>query len=258
MNKIHFVTFGCDEFFKHSRKRLADEARVSGWFDKIFIYEPNDLLEYKKSFKGRGAGYWWWKSVVQCLALNQIDDGDLLLYLDAGCYINKYGKNIFDEYVDIVNKNEGFLAFNSPPAIEKNYTKRDLFKLLDCDTPYYTDSNQIGSGFVIYKKNNLTIEFLNEFQKISFTSHTLNDYNSYNENYEGFVEHRHDQSVFSLLVKKIYKNKNIALINFDTPLSNESDLIRDCIKNKNVKDITNLKYPFLVTRINDQILFNLK
>jgi len=254
MNKIHFVTFGCDKFFKHSRKRLADEASKSGWFDKIFIYEPNDLLEYKKSFKGRGAGYWWWKSVVQSLALNEIDDGDLLLYLDAGCYINKYGKNIFDEYVDIVNKNEGFLAFNSPPAIEKNYTKRDLFKLLDCDTTHYTDSNQIGSGVVIYKKNNLTIEFLNEFQKISLTPHSLNDYDSYNQNYKGFIEHRHDQSVFSLLVKKLYKNKNIALINFDTPLRNESDLIIDWIKNKNVKDITNLKYPFLITRIHDNFL----
>ena len=46
MSKIHFVTFGCDNVFKYSRERLKNEAFESGWFDKIFIYQPNDLLEY--------------------------------------------------------------------------------------------------------------------------------------------------------------------------------------------------------------------
>jgi hypothetical protein len=191
------------------------------------------------------------------LALNQIDDGDLLLYIDAGSYINKYAKNVFDDYINIVNKNAGFLALNCDNSIEKKWTKRDLFKLLDCDEPYYTNSNQIAAGLVIYKKNDLTIKFLKEFQKISLIEHAINDYNSYNPNYDEFIEHRHDQSVFGLLVKKIYKNEDIALIDFNPNYADEVKFVRNWINDKNTKGIMDLTYPLLHTRIDD-ITFNLK
>ena len=255
MSKVHFVTFGCDIRFKSSRQRLANEARDSGWFDKIFVYEPSNLLDYKKSFANRGAGYWWWKATIQSLALSQIPDGDLLLYLDAGFYINKYAKNIFDQYVDIVNNNAGFLAFNCHKSFEKDWTKRDLFKLLDCDFPEYTESEQIASGLVLYKKNELSIKFLKEYQKVSFIDHAMNDHPSYNENYEGFIEHRHDQSVFGLLAKKFYKNKNIELIKNYKAYEDEIDLIKKWMMDKSTTGIEYLKYPFLAARIDERYPF---
>jgi len=251
MSKVHFVTFGCDNWFRLSRQRLAKEAADSGWFDKIFVYEPKNLSDYNRSFPGRGAGHWWWKATVQSLALSQIDDGDLLLYMDAGFYINKYAKNAFDQYVDIVNNNAGLLTF-STPSIEKNWTKRDLFKLLDCDTIEYTDSTQIGSGLVLYKKNDASIKFLQEYQAVSFINHAMDDHPSYNENYSGFIEHRHDQSVFGLLLKKLYKNRDIALIDgHAVDYFNEVELVKKWMMDKTTTGIENLKYPFLSARIND-------
>ena len=258
MNKVHFVTFGCDNEFKYSRERLANEAIDSGWFDTVFVYEPSQLLHYHKSFEGRGAGHWWWKSVVQSLVMNQIDDGDLLLYLDSGFYINKYAKNIFDEYIDIVNKNAGFLALNCPSSIEKYWTKRDLFKLLNCDSPYYTDSSQVAAGLVIYKKNELSIKFLQEYESACSINHMVNDHPSYNENYEGFIEHRHDQSVFGLLVKKIYKNKNIALIDYCQPYADEIDFVKKWMMDDTIEGIQNLKHPFLAARLHDTNLKYIK
>ena len=250
MSKVHFVTFGCDNVFKLSRQRLANEAKESGWFDNIFVYGPENLTSYNRGFETRGAGYWWWKATVQSLALSQIDDGDLLLYLDAGFYLNKYAKNVFDQYVDIVKNNAGFLALGTP-SIEKLWTKRDLFKLLDCDRYEYTDSNQVASGLVIYKKNDASIKFLQEYQTVSLINHAMDDHPSYNQNYEGFIEHRHDQSVFGLLVKKLYKDHNIAVIDYDSLYGDEVELVKKWMMDKTITGIEDLKHPFLATRIND-------
>lgn len=212
MSKVYFVTFGCDNRFKQSRQRLAKEAEATGWFEDIFVYEPKLLTSYQKSFEGRGAGYWWWKSVIQYLAMQQINEGDFLLYLDAGGYINKHGESLFKQYIEKVSNNSGFLAW-STDSIEKNWTKRDLFKLLECDNPEFTESKQIGCGLVIYRKSEWTVSFIDEFVKLSSIQHFINDDSSYHPNYENFMEHRHDQSVFSLLTKKYSKVHDIALIN---------------------------------------------
>jgi hypothetical protein len=255
MSKVHFVTFGCDRRFCQSRQRITKEAKDSGWFDKVFTYSPSDLDGYNKDFnRPQGAGYWWWKATVQLLALQKIDDGDFLLYLDAGFHINKHGKNIFDQYINDVRNNSGLLAFACHLAIEKKWTKRDLFKLLDCDSPEFTESDQIASGLVIYRKNKLNIDFLKEYQKVSFIDHAINDDPSYNQNYEEFITHRHDQSIFGLLIKKIFKGQNIALIYNEPFYADEVNLIRNSIKGNNSVDIKSLKLPFYAARIDDLLM----
>ena len=126
-----------------------------------------------------------------------------------------------------------------------------MFKLLECDLPEYTETDQIASGLVLYKKNELSIKFLKEYQAVSFIDHSLNDHPSYNENYEGFIEHRHDQSVFGLLVKKIYKNYNIELVKNYKAYEDEIELVRKWMMDKNTTGIEDLKHPFLATRIRD-------
>ena len=37
----------------------------------------------------RGGGYWIWKSHI-IKKINEINDNDILIYLDAGCSINKF------------------------------------------------------------------------------------------------------------------------------------------------------------------------
>ena len=253
MSKVHLVTFGCDIAFKNSRDRLAKEAAETGWFDKIFIYNPEMLDSYKngRTFSGRGAGYWWWKSKVQLLALDQIDDNDLLLYLDAGFHINRYAKLEFDRFVERVTNNAGLLSYNCGSSIEKNWTKRDVFKLLDCDTAEYTNSPQIGAGAVLYQKNSLTMHLISEFDRISNISHMLDDGPSFNQNYEGYIEHRHDQSVFGLLVKKIYKDKDIELINHTQVYQDDIDFLKKWINDNSLPGIENLQHAFYATRFRD-------
>ena len=66
---IHLITYGNDKFIK-AKNRIYDEAKKSGWFDTITIYEPKDIdINFKKKFKSilkktKGGGYWIWKSYI--------------------------------------------------------------------------------------------------------------------------------------------------------------------------------------------------
>jgi hypothetical protein len=253
MSKINLVNFGCDVNYKLAKGRFYSQAVEIGWFDNIVTYSPDsDLLkDYNKSFGGRGAGYWWWKPSIILHELTKLEENDLLCYIDTGFYINKKGKEKFYQYINSVKDRYKLLAFKGNSSIEKHWTKRDLFILLNCDRQRYTNTEQICSGFMIFKKTHENIELLTAWQKVCMIDHAINDNQSFNENYPGFVEHRHDQSVFGLLVKKFYKNKDILIL--DQP--DDPDMILDWLKNKKtldgVDDILSENIPFYAARLND-------
>ena len=44
--------------------------------------------------------------------LEEINDGEIVIYLDAGCTLNKYATNKFNEYIELLN-NYNIVCFNS-------------------------------------------------------------------------------------------------------------------------------------------------
>ena len=75
---------------------------------------------------------------------------------------------------------------------------------MDADTPYYYDTNQYMAGIQIYKKTKHTIKFIQEYLHYSQDHRIVTDGPNTlgKENYPGFKDNRHDQTVFSLLIKK--------------------------------------------------------
>ena len=65
-NNIHFITYG-NKNFEKSKKRIATEAKNTGWFKSIMAFGPKDIApafsnEFKDILKmKRGGGYWIWK-----------------------------------------------------------------------------------------------------------------------------------------------------------------------------------------------------
>ena len=100
--KIHFITYA-DEKFKYSKERIDKEAIHFGHFDTVTIYGPEDLdNNFKAQFREilklpRGGGYWIWRPYILEKKFNEINDNDILIFLDAGCTINIAGKNKFYE-----------------------------------------------------------------------------------------------------------------------------------------------------------------
>lgn len=61
---------------------------------------------------------------------------------------------------------------------------------------------QNAGGLILILKNDLTYKIINEWYKICEIYDLINDSKSECDEYNEFKEHRHDQSVFSLLSKK--------------------------------------------------------
>lgn len=263
--KIHFCTYGSDRF-EYSRWRLAKEAEESGWFDHIHIYGEHHIRHFNRPLKWPVAGYWWWKSEIQKMTFDKMNDGDIMVYLDAGCYINKYGKNIFDEYISLVKTNETGAYFIAGSNVPESYnTKRDTLILLGCDEPKYYNTNQIGSGFFMAVKNKKTEELVENFVKASRIIHLLNQDLSFNPEYSEFInngfKHRHDQSVFSLLVKKTFEGKNLDINNVDFITVDdikyfhydEVNKVNEYFQGK-ITSLTDLKFPIIFARIDDIVM----
>ena len=91
---------------------------------------------------------------------------------------------------------------------DSTWTKRDVFIALDCDSEeYYNTTPRMGT-FILIKKTNQSVAFIDEYVKYSQNGNLITD--APNEmgypNYEGFRENRHDQSILSLLSKKSFRN----------------------------------------------------
>lgn len=219
-----FLTFA-DSRLRRSLERLRSEANALGAFDEIYVLnevhlDPNFRKRYGEKLQScvRGYGYWCWKPQVIGQVLSQLEDGDLLLYVDAGCHLNAHGIKRLDEYFRIAEKSEnGLLAFQTVPPVfplqhdgrplpdltEKLWTKSDVFEYFGVrNNPDVTDTQQFGSGIIFFRKCKKSESLVRDWiNAVDYSFSMLDDSPSLLENAIGFIEHRHDQSLFSILCK---------------------------------------------------------
>ena len=210
---IHLITYG-DSVYNETKQRLYNQASNLGWFDTITSYSPEDLdEEFKKKFKDilshpRGGGYWIWKPYIINKHLELIKDDDILIYLDAGCYINPKGFERFKEYIELLkNSEEACISFQMNHHIEKKWTTKEIFEYLNINSGSkdIIESGQIIATVKMFRKCansiNIVSVWLNALHAnpLLFTDH----YNK-NKQCEIFIDNRHDQSICSVLCK-LYK-----------------------------------------------------
>ena len=165
----------------------------------------------KKNFKllnpkiyRRGYAYWTWKPYLVEKVLTKLDDGDILVYSDGGNHFEYNALPRFEEYLSMMSLDKPILAFQQP-YLEKDWTKMDVFKQV-CPNSYlsFAMTLQLWGGCFILMKSNLTIELLKAWNDIRINHIDLfTDKRSTQSNLEGFHENRHDQSIFSMLVKQL-------------------------------------------------------
>ena len=188
-------------------------------FEDIFLYEELTLgKDFKTRFKDklnynvRGFGYWCWKPYIILESLKIIDNGDILVYADAGCHLKKEYIDKMKNYIEDAEKYD-IVAFELGIP-DKLFTKSDLFDYFNVlNNKEITDTNTRCATSLIIKKTDKTIRFVNEWLKVFYDNfHLADDTPSTIKNLDGFVEHRHDQSIFSIL-SKLYNAK--AITNFE-------------------------------------------
>jgi hypothetical protein len=222
--KKYFLTFASTDLYK-TLNRIRNQAERLNFYDKILIYSELNLDNiFKDQFSQylkhgtRGYGYWSWKPQIILQALNLMEDGDILQYTDAGCHLNINGIIRLNEYFEITNNSEfGILAFQTKtPDDPLIYDGR---KLLDCvdfkwikgdlvdhfnirSNESILETQTITATVIFIKKTPDTVNFIKKWlDVIKHDFRLIDDSKSISNNLPGFIEHRHDQAIFSILCK---------------------------------------------------------
>jgi hypothetical protein len=211
IQNIHLISFGCEKYTL-TKLRLKKEAEESKFFSSINIYSPKDLGEDFEHISfiqnnPRGYGCWIWKLYFVLKKLRQMRDNDILIYADAGSSVNKNGKRRLNEYIDLLNKDDKDLLCFQMIHTEHKYTKNDIFNYFNIDDEH-KKSGQIHATIFIVKKTNKLVQFLeNMYHTISLNTHLIDDTKGITPNHFEFIDCRHDQSIFSVMVKQFYNHK---------------------------------------------------
>jgi len=257
----HFITFGSGHIgYIHAAKRLADQARQTKLFDSIQYFSVDNLRQDASFWskhqqfivnKRRGFGFWLWKSYIIKKKMEQMKDGDILLYLDCGCEIDVKKKTNLETCFEQVKKDKivGTMCGNEKSGhLEKDWTKMDLILKLNANESKYVDTVQRQGGTNMFYVCNETRKMIDEWYEISSIYHLLDDSKSINKNYPTFREHRHDQSIFSLLTKKYELFSKSSLYNYgivvERNISGQSRIGQPKLEKQNNKMNNKMKMKF--------------
>lgn len=201
---VYLVNYATPNFYD-SQERLNQSALRYG-VDRLLSYRESDLRRtdfYKKNKallkQPRGAGYWVWKPYWILRAFSKMNHNDVLIYCDSGIEIIQP----LDPLIAICCSQNGIMLFQTHDLLNRKYTKKDCFVLMDCDTPKYWNAQQLMASFSLFVKNDRNIAFVKEWLRYCCDERIVSDIpNEYGDNLPDFKDHRHDQSVLSLLAVK--------------------------------------------------------
>ena len=225
IDNFYLCSFASPDLEK-SKKRFLSQAKNVGVYKKVKVFGIDDLSvstrkqikNFFKNKKKRLFGYGCWKAEIIKNFLKKVPNNSIVQYTDVGCHLNKNGLKRLKQYFNLCNK-KGILTFQYKLPrqkklkpfknmkfqryLEHEYTKMDLYKyLIKKNKTKIFNSEQIMSGIIFFKKNKFSINLLNIWEKILKKDNLIDDSKSYLSNHKKFVEHRHDQSAFSLICKK--------------------------------------------------------
>lgn len=189
-------------------QRLNRKTALRWGADRVICYTPEDIDTdfYKKNERilqaKRGNGYFLWKPYFLNKAYQELNEGDYLVYTDSGSiFVNR-----IQYLIDCMEKEQtDIMVFSlEQERLEKYWSKRDAFILMECDEVRYTDTPQSIATYAVLKKSEFVERFLKEDLKYAQDIRIISDQDNTQGslNYEGFVAHRHDQTVWSLMSKK--------------------------------------------------------
>jgi hypothetical protein len=190
-----------NERFKQKQSNNTASALRNG-FDTYIDFGPDTIqrsfvINYNHILsQPRGNGFWLWKPLIILDSLLTFEEGDIIMYSDSGATFVNNVQPLFDicEYKDIV-------LFKLEQLYLSQFCKRDAFVYMQkCDEDFHGKSI-LNAAFQLYKVSKKSIEFVTEYLTYCTDERILTDIpNTCGlPNYPDFMDHRHDQSVLSIL-----------------------------------------------------------
>ncbi len=209
-----FIAYA-DSNLAFSLNRIGRQARRLGIFDEVVLYTPADLPDYllrSPLMKAKkGSGYWSWKPVLIHETLLRHDEGDVVVYVDAGCTLNNSTEwdlmfKLMQEYDTLCFHYDAEMPvwekFGNTSTRIKYWTKQSALNFLDnyCQDSSYHEALKIWGGLIFAKgKNN---SFLKRWLDITLNHpEVITDPTEEELAHQpaGFAYHKHDQSVITAL-----------------------------------------------------------
>ena len=213
MKKV-LISFGNEKYYKSLDllKKTAidlgnvDETRMFSfeWLKTTPFYK-NKMANFILN-QPRGAGYWLWKPYIILESFKELEEDDIVLYSDAGLKVIGNLNPLFE--VAENDPDDGIVLFKLPPVgvpahLAKTWTKRDTFVLMEANEEKYWGAPMSNGAISLWKKNSKNTEFLEEWLYHCMHPYKLTDMaNAHGPNDITFRDHRHDQSILSILRTK--------------------------------------------------------
>lgn len=198
-----------------SRLRLQKQIHEVNLFDTVSYY----TLPVLESIPGwthskfcndnpRGFGHWIWKPFIINHKLSTVPEGDVVMYCDLGCELLVQERDILHNLLcsdkhDIILSFPGGVRVDTGwiPPRERDWNKAFTIHHLGASVEHLK-SRQYQGTCVIIKNNLKTRQFVERWLKICEDYRTIDDRPHGFKEISDFKEHRHDQSVLSLLLKQ--------------------------------------------------------
>jgi hypothetical protein len=198
-----------DKTHNHYLDKLLETIKIYGKEFEIIVFEKyqidNDFNEKNKSILecGRGGGYWLWKPYIINETLKKINENDLIFYLDSKYYFIEEFDNLYSEHMEkndiLVWKNKP----NEPVWYMKNWCKMDVIIKYNMFGKVFDENvEDCWGGALIVKKNENTVKYMKEWLDMCCIYEDITDSSSTTTNSDLFHEHRHDQSLLSIILHK--------------------------------------------------------
>ncbi len=202
------ITFGTDNLFKNQKTRFKQQAIDIGFFDSVIIEDEKTikpLLKEHEEFiinNKRGYGYWIWKAFIIKNQLEKMNNNDILFYLDCGSSIINNNVERLDNYINTL-KDYDVIVFDNPDHKMKKFVKMNVINEFNIEEDIL-EQYIIEGGCIILKNTKKTKEFVDEWIKymIKENYQLVNDDLLNLPQYEEFMEHRHDQSILTILARR--------------------------------------------------------
>lgn len=216
-------------------KRITEQAHSVNLFDSVegltdlnlkadheFWNKHGHFIETST----RGYGYWLWKPYCILKKLRSIEDGDILMYADSGCELDASMKHELTDYIEHVKRVGLWGTYGTPWDFSNDimYCKRDTSLQYDLDIYALQKGHIQGSVHIILKCEH-TMNLIQEWYSMCENYQYINDEPSVEANFPEFRDHRHDQSIYNLILKKYNLQDQIEYkgpVNFVRILHNRS------------------------------------
>ncbi len=217
--KVWLISYADGNDIHFQNQRFLSASALLNCIDNVKQYsfadvDPAFVKKNIKIFgdrKNYGAGYYLWKPYIIYKALNEIPEGDIIIWADSGVNFLSPMTDYLKEMVE--TKSDTVFFFSSQKYLEKHfpgkwnvgtYTKRQALRYFDMDNDKYRRTNSILIHIIIINNSKKMKQFYKEWLKVSQIPEIIMTGPRAEDEYPN-TTHNHDQSLLGMLRVKYEK-----------------------------------------------------